>query len=122
MAKDFWGWLTNWEILGVKYNKDQDSLDPEQVADELVDKFVGFTAATRGTIDGVLILVDEADRPEVSAGLGEFLKFFTERLARKDCNNVLLGLAVDVAPKFYPAMSGIRLMVAACAAWVKVAA
>jgi hypothetical protein len=93
MAKDFWSWLTNWEILGVKYTKDQDSLDPEQVADELVGKFVGFTASTLGTIDGVLILVDEADRPDVSAGLGEFLKFFAERLARKDCNNVLLGLA-----------------------------
>ena len=32
------------------------------------------------------------------------------------------GTAGDVAPKFYPAMSGIRGVVAAWAAWVKVAA
>jgi hypothetical protein len=37
--------------------------------------------------------MDEADRPKEEAGLGEFCKIFTERLARKGCNNIILGLA-----------------------------
>jgi len=45
------------------------------------------------SVDGLLILVDEADHPDVDANLGQFVKLFTERLTRKQCNRVLLGMA-----------------------------
>jgi hypothetical protein len=93
MAGDFWDWLTNWEILGVKYNKPTDDIDPEVVADDLVGRLSKFCEATKDTIDGVVILIDEADRPGVDAGLGEFLKLLTERLARRQCFSVVLGVA-----------------------------
>ena len=48
----------------------------------------------------------------------------TRRLKQLEDENSKLRKVVadDVAPKFYPAMSGIRGVVAAWAAWVKVAA
>lgn len=94
-AKNFWEWLTNWEVLGVKYNKpsNQDLLDPEEVAEELVAALSTFCLQMGDTLDGVLFLIDEADRPASEAGLGALLKFLTERLTRKACNRVAFGLA-----------------------------
>jgi Cdc6-like AAA superfamily ATPase len=92
MAKDFWNWLTNWEILGVQYHKTPDELDPEQIAEELVERLSTFCADVM-ELDGILILIDEADRPSAAAGLGELLKLLSERLARRQCNKVVIGLA-----------------------------
>lgn len=92
-AKDFWDWLTNWEILGVKYNKDGNTLDVEEISNQLVHRISNFCSSAKGSIDGVLILIDEADRPSAEANLGAFLKLLTERLARRQCSNVLIGLA-----------------------------
>jgi len=50
-------------------------------------------ADSQGEIEGVFIIIDEADAPPEGARLGEFLKLFTERLSRRGCNLVLLGLA-----------------------------
>ena len=44
-------------------------------------------------VDGVLILIDEADRPSEKARLGAFLKILTERLTKIDCNKVCIGLS-----------------------------
>ncbi len=43
--------------------------------------------------DGLLILIDEADNSSPELGLGSFLKLLLERLQKKDCNRVLVGLA-----------------------------
>ena len=92
-AKDFFNWILNWEILGVKYNKEKVEVDAEQIADDLVNQFVDFCNETRGLLDGIVILIDEADRPDADAGLGEFLKLLAERLSKRHCHNVLFGLA-----------------------------
>jgi hypothetical protein len=44
-------------------------------------------------LDGVLILIDEADSPSVDAELGKLLKLITERLMRAKCERVIIGLA-----------------------------
>jgi hypothetical protein len=92
-AKEFWDWVTNWEILGVRYHKPADEVDPEVVADELVDHLSQFCDKTKDKLDGIVILIDEADRPGVEAGLGAFLKLLAERLTRRRCLNVVFGLA-----------------------------
>jgi hypothetical protein len=92
-AKQFWEWITNWEVLGVRFHKQADEIDPQDLADELVSQIISLCKQLDGQIDGVLILIDEADRPGEEANLGELLKAFTERLARKNCGNVLFGLA-----------------------------
>jgi hypothetical protein len=92
-AKGFWNWLTNWEILGVRYHKERDNLDPSDAVNILVNQISQFCLQAADSIDGILFLVDEADQPDVSADLGAFCKFFTERLNRRACNTVILGLA-----------------------------
>ena len=44
-------------------------------------------------IDGVLILIDEADKPSSEAHLGSFFKLLTERLVTIGCNNVCVGVS-----------------------------
>ena len=91
-AGDFWEWLTNWEILGVKYNKPAFEVDAEEVAEDLVARMTAF-CGSNSSVDGILFLIDESDRPPVDAGLGELMKMITERLARQSCNKVVFGLA-----------------------------
>jgi hypothetical protein len=91
-AKDLWAWLTNWEILGVKYNKPQFEVDVEEVVEVLVGEISLFCESPAAG-DGLLFLIDEADRPPTEANLGEFMKLATERLAKKSTSKVLFGLA-----------------------------
>ena len=44
-------------------------------------------------IDGVLLLIDEADKPSSQSELGSFFKLLTEKLTTIDCNNVCLGVS-----------------------------
>ncbi|MDP9590623.1 UNVERIFIED_ORG: hypothetical protein J2W19_003187 [Shinella zoogloeoides] len=92
-AKAFWDWCANWEILGVRYHKEAASFDPNDAADELVGKLAGLCSDLGDAIDGIVILIDEADRPGEEAGLGALCKLVTERLTRKNCDRVLFGLA-----------------------------
>jgi hypothetical protein len=92
-AKQVWEFLKNWEVLGVSYRGDETASDIEDARDSLVDRVAEFCQRAGAGIDGIVILVDEADSPSSDAQLGEFVKLFTERLVRRDCNNVLLGMA-----------------------------
>lgn len=92
-AKSIYEWLTNWEVLGVRYHKPENIIDTEEIIEELVFKLDEFCQQLQGQSDGVLILMDEADRPPVEADLGELLKFMTERLTVAGANNVIFGLA-----------------------------
>lgn len=92
-AAGFWDWLTNWEVLGVRYHKEDGEPDSEEVCEELVGRLSALCRGVADEIDGLLILIDEADRPSAQAGLGELLKMLTERLNRAECFNVVVGLA-----------------------------
>lgn len=92
-AKSLWEWLTNWEVMGVKYAKPSVELDMEEVLDDLVARLDAFCKETLGHLDGILILIDEADRPSGDAGLGATLKLMTERLSKRGCHRVLIGMA-----------------------------
>jgi len=92
-AKAFWDWATNWEILGVRFHKDAALMDPHDALETFVTQLASLCGVLGGQIDGIVILIDEADRPGAEANLGEFCKLLTERLARRQCSNVVLGLA-----------------------------
>lgn len=87
-----WEFLSKWEVLGVRYHKD-DNADPDDAREALVDQVATLMEVTKGDRDGLLILIDEADAAPVEAHLGEFLKSVSERLAKRGCNNVIFGLA-----------------------------
>lgn len=92
-AKATWDFLRRWEIMGVKYSGVEKELKPNELLDELTFT-VDQTLRQFGTeIDGILILIDEADKPGAAANLGEFVKIFTERLTKRGCSRVCLGLA-----------------------------
>ena len=92
-AKATWEWLTNWEVLGVSFNKTAQTFDTEEVAEQFVENLSAFCNATSEEIDGILFLIDEADRPAAESGLGSYLKLVSERLKWQRCEKVLFGLA-----------------------------
>jgi len=92
-AKIAWNWLANWEVLGVKYNKDNTEFDLEETIEDFVTNLVSLIDSTQEELDGVLFLLDEADHPTSEAGLGNYIKLVTERLSRKGCSKIVFGLA-----------------------------
>jgi hypothetical protein len=91
-AGAFWDFLTNWEVMGVKYNKAGPAADTDEASHELVVQLSRFIESVED-LHGVVILLDEADAPDIEADLGAFLKLTAERLQRESCNKVLFGLA-----------------------------
>ena len=92
-AIQVWEFLNKWEILGVKFQKDQESMaQPYEVLNDLVHQFAQCIKDASDEIDGIVILLDEADRPDAKASLGELVKLLTEKLTKKNCNQVLIGM------------------------------
>ena len=92
-AKATWDFLRRWEVMGVKYSGSEKELKPHELLDELTFTMEQTLNRFGTEIDGILILIDEADKPGAVANLGEFVKIFTERLTKRGCNRVCLGLA-----------------------------
>jgi len=92
-AKLTWGFVKRLEVAGVRYHAEADSVpdDEDEWLDELVDHIMAM-AKVPGH-DGVLIVIDEADKPPPDAHLGRFTKLLSEKLGRQRCDNVCLGLA-----------------------------
>jgi hypothetical protein len=96
LTKKGWEFLKRWEVLGVRYHEIENERRPD--ATELLDELTHTIERTLDNIatgyDGVLVLIDEADKPSAHGGrLGEFLKTFTERLTKRGCNRVAVGIA-----------------------------
>lgn len=93
MAIGVWEFLNKWEVLGVRYHKiDESLIQPYEILNELVVNFEKVIKQAKGELDGILILIDEADRPSVKASLGEIVKLLTEKLTKKGCDQVVIGM------------------------------
>ncbi|MFN0133328.1 MAG: AAA family ATPase [Phycisphaerales bacterium] len=92
LLKSGFDFLARWELGGVKYSKDADQVDPSEMLDDLVHTITQAMTRLDACTDGIVIAVDEADKPN-DANLGEFCKLMTERLTKKGCPRVLLGLS-----------------------------
>jgi len=93
LATGVWDFLTNWEILGVRYHKiDENLIQPYEILNELVLNFEKVIKLAKSEIDGILILIDEADRPGERASLGEIVKLLTEKLSKRGCDQVVIGM------------------------------
>lgn len=90
-ATAVWDFLSKWEVAGVRFHRDNPP-DADDARDALVNS-VADLIQSGAPVDGVVFMLDEADAPPVEAGLGEFLKSFTERLTKRGCDNVLVCLA-----------------------------
>jgi hypothetical protein len=92
-ARDVWDFLKQWEVMGVKFRTPEAIATPTELLDELVESYSTASAKIGDTFEGILISIDEADKPPASANLGALLKGFTERLARTSSNTICLGVA-----------------------------
>ena len=86
-----WDIVKNIEAAGVKYS--DTAKEDHELLDELIAAFTSAAFELKGDIDGILILIDEADKAPPGAQLGAFCKIFTDRLTKAQCDNVCLGLA-----------------------------
>jgi hypothetical protein len=92
LLKSIWDFISNWEIMGVRYHKVKDELEPEVMIEELANKLLLVLEKTKSVLDGIYIFIDEADKPTVNPNLGVFVKYLTERLQKRDIHNIGIGI------------------------------
>ena len=90
-AKAALDFLKRWQVMGVKYTSESEP--PQELLDKLIDSVMETLAALSDEIEGIVYLIDEADKPPATSNLGEFCKLFTERLTKRECHQVCFGLA-----------------------------
>lgn len=90
VLNDIWTFITKWEVLGVKYSRD--ALPPDILVEELGERLIAAVERLVPTFNGIYIMIDEADKPPMEANLGEFVKVLTERLAKRSCGHVGMGI------------------------------
>jgi hypothetical protein len=90
--KDIWEFVSNWEVLGVKYNKDKKELPANILLEELCEKMTSILQKAKSDSDGIYIFIDESDKPTKNPELGTLVKTMMERLQKNCINNVGFGI------------------------------
>jgi predicted transcriptional regulator len=99
---EVWSFLQRVEAAGVKISPSVDFEADEILFDHFIYAFIDTVQRLtnkkdiqifNASYDGVVILIDEADRASRALNLGTFLKQFIERLKKNDCVKVMIGLA-----------------------------
>lgn len=85
-----WNLLKRIEACGISYSAPTGS---NELIEDLCETIIGVNSRLQDECDGIVILIDEADKGAENCMLGEFLKFTTERLSRKGCNRVAFGIS-----------------------------
>ena len=93
LVKAVWEFVTRWEAFGVSYKPPEKTETPHQLLEELTHTVAQVVAQITPSFDGVLFLIDEADKPPAGSHLGEFVKLFSERLTKRGCEKFSIGLA-----------------------------
>jgi Cdc6-like AAA superfamily ATPase len=91
-CKVAWEVLSRFQVAGVKFDRSHTN-DVGQRIDDLTNLLANIVQGAGEKIDGILVLIDEADKPGAQARLGELCKLLTERLSRRKCDKVCIGLA-----------------------------
>jgi hypothetical protein len=92
LCKKAVAFLSRFEAYGIRYRQSEDEARREGL-NGLTDALSDLLEEAGDEIDGVIILIDEADKPLASAHLGELCKLLTERLSFRGCERVGIGLA-----------------------------
>ena len=87
-----WEFLNKFEAYGIRYRQNENDARRESL-DDLTNTLIDLQNDAGDQIDGILILIDEGDKPPSSAHLGELCKLLTERLAHRRAERVTFGLA-----------------------------
>jgi Cdc6-like AAA superfamily ATPase len=85
--------ISRFEAFGVRYHAEKAAQQELELFDHLVSDIINITKALPDGLDGLLLLIDEADKPAANAGLGLICKTLTEALTREGCDRLCIGLA-----------------------------
>jgi hypothetical protein len=90
--------LSAWDIIkrveGAGFRlRDAKDVDPTELLTTLQNDLVGIISSLGDSADGILFLIDEADKAPESANLGLLCKLLSEELSRKGCDKLCIGLA-----------------------------
>jgi Cdc6-like AAA superfamily ATPase len=88
-----WDFISRVEAAGVRVRGQDRTPDESELLGLLQNDFVKVLTSLGDEADGILLLIDEADKPPVSANLGLLCKLLTEHLTRNNCDHLLIGLA-----------------------------
>ena len=84
--------LSRFEAAGVKYHHAPKATE-EEVFSALQNDIEAALNRAADSIDGILLLIDEADAPSSEANLGLMCKLLTEEMAKRQTDRVCIGLA-----------------------------
>lgn len=87
-----WDFLKRWEVAGVKYSEASTKETPGELIRQLADTIASTEQSLPEGFDGILFLVDEADKAPATAHLGSTLKLLVERLAKLGVERASFGL------------------------------
>jgi hypothetical protein len=103
LFKEFWDIFKRVEAAGVKLRPEERTEQDETILEEFsyslaetVKRVVTHESnqsVFNAHYDGILILIDEADNSGRALHLGSFFKLLTERLQRRGCEHLMVGLA-----------------------------
>jgi hypothetical protein len=85
--------LTRVEAAGFRLNKDERKVDESELLSQLQNEMGKLIGGLGETADGVLLVIDEADKPPSEAGLGLICKLLTEELTRRRTERLCIGIA-----------------------------
>jgi hypothetical protein len=88
-----WEFVSSFEAGGVKFKRDGSKPEPAELMACLVCDIENIILQMAQDLDGILILIDEADRPSADADLGLFCKMLTEQMVRRRTDRVCIGLS-----------------------------
>ena len=88
-----WEFVSRIEAAGFKLNKAETTHTETELLDRLIEDFVTVASCLPDGVDGILLLVDEADKGAERTKLGLFCKLLTEELSRQQAERVCIGLA-----------------------------
>jgi hypothetical protein len=88
-----WDFISRIEAGGVRYRGEAGGVNESELLSHLQADFVSVASKLEGTADGILLLIDEADKPSTGGNLGLLCKLLTEELSRRGCERLCIGLA-----------------------------
>ncbi len=95
--KTAWNFLSRFEAAGVAYRKTESSTNNSQLIQEFIYSLIDTVKTLKdpniiNKKDGLVILLDEADKASRDLHLGTFLKNLSEALISEEQNNILFIL------------------------------
>lgn len=93
-----WDFLTRFEVGGISYRKEEISRNNNQLIQEFIYSLVDTVKQIRSGVvsnkkEGLVILVDEADKASKDLPLGSFLKTLSEMIISENQNYILFVLS-----------------------------